>query len=102
MTDISLLRAAEVAQAICGVMWQLLAVSSGFPDDGGSAESTSRPAPAITFELRACASASSSTNPPRLVLTRMAVGFMSLRRSSLIRCSFSGVSGQCRANDITL
>ena len=54
-------RAARVAQAMCGVMQQLGAVSNGWSAGGGSTERTSRPAPAIWPARRASASACSST-----------------------------------------
>src|SRR5207237_9993820 len=55
-------RAARVAHARCGVMRQFLAVSSGFSAEGGSADKTSSPAPAILPEFNASASACSSPN----------------------------------------
>src|SRR6266487_6154209 len=68
-------RAARVAQALCGVMMQFIARSNGLLAGGGSTERTSRPAPAILLALSASANAGSSTNAPRLVFRRRAVGF---------------------------
>src|SRR5262245_20633479 len=52
---INLARASLAAQAICGVTRQFFAASSGLLAAGGSTDSTSTPAPAITPEFSASA-----------------------------------------------
>ena len=93
---ISRTRASFVAQAICGVMKQFFAVSKGLVYWGGSEESTSSPAAAITPLFSASARSFSFTKGPRPVFIRMAVGFIRARRSALTSSLVSGVRGQCR------
>src|ERR1035437_192435 len=93
---ISRARAARVAQAKCGVIRQFRAVSNGLSAGGGSADRTSRAAPARRPEFKASARADSSTRGPRLVLSRKAVGFISDRRRALTRFAVWGVGGQGR------
>ena len=65
----------DAALAMCGVSTTLGTVSrSGCTL--GSPSNTSRPAAAMRFSRRACASAASSTMPPRAMLTSVAVGFI--------------------------
>src|SRR5436190_19249157 len=89
-------RAARVAQAMCGVTRQFFARNNGLPAGGGSTERTSTAAPAMRPEFSASASACSSTSPPRLVLSKNAVGFIKASRFALTRLLVLGVSGQCR------
>src|SRR6266850_1149137 len=77
-------------------MMQFLAVRSGLLAGGGSTDKTSSPAPASLPEFSATARASSSTNCPRLVFSRNALGFIHDKRCALTRWFVSGVSGQCR------
>src|SRR5690625_7810946 len=70
--SIILVRASFVAQAICGVMMQFSAESSGLSAEGGSVESTSNPAPAICSRLSASAKSCSSINCPLEVLIKKA------------------------------
>jgi len=69
-------RAAPVAQAMCGVIRQFRAVSSGLSTEGGSTESTSSPAPAICPDSSAAARSRSTTSAPRPVLIRKAPRFI--------------------------
>src|SRR3954471_19401580 len=92
---ISLARASLAAQAMCGVTRQFLAVSSGLLAAGGSTDSTSTPAPAITPELSASARSWSTIKGPREVLINSAVGFINRNRSLFIRPCVSGNKGQC-------
>ena len=94
LTSINRARAARVAQAMCGVIKQFLAVKTGLASGGGSTASTSSAAPASRPELSADASAASSTSGPRLVLSKNAVGFISASRAALTTSLVSGVSGQ--------
>jgi hypothetical protein len=64
VVSINLNLASFVAQAICGVIMQFLAVKSGLSFGGGSKESTSIPAPAITPLLSASARSSSTIIGP--------------------------------------
>ena len=89
------IRAAWLAQAMCGVMWQFRAESSGLSCAGGSVESTSTAAAAILPLLSASARSCSHTNGPRPVLMTIAEGFMVASRSAFTRCLVSGVRGQC-------
>jgi hypothetical protein len=61
-------RAARVAQAMCGVKQQFFAVNSGLSAEGGSVESTSRPAPAMRPEFNAAASKKFYFPPQNLLL----------------------------------
>ena len=79
------LLASSDAQAMCGVITQFFAVSSGLSAFGGSVESTSIPAPAMRPSFSALASASSSMTGPREELMRMAFGFINASVSSLMR-----------------
>ena len=61
------------------------------PAGRGSTACTSRPAPAIVPALSASYSASSSTSPPRLVLTKKALGRMAAKSERLAKPAFSGM-----------
>ena len=73
---ISLCLASLVAQAICGVIRQFLALSSGLSSAGGSIETTSSPAPAI----RPLFNASARSGPPVLLDVFMERGLLHQRQ----------------------
>ena len=87
-------RAARVAHAMCGVMTQLRAVSSGLSTDGGSCDSTSSPAPAISPAASPRVIAFSSITSPREVLIITAEGFSSLSLRAFSKWNVEGVCGQ--------
>ena len=93
---ISRWRASNVAHAMCGVIWQLRAVSSGLSGAGGSVESTSTAAAAICPLLSASASACSSMSGPRPVFISIAVGFICASAAAFIKWRVLSDSGQCR------
>ncbi len=78
---------------------QFFALNSGLEGNGGSLESTSNPAPAITSLLSASARSFSLTSPPRLTLIKNDVGFIMASSPRLTNRSFESLSGQC--NDKT-
>src|SRR5690606_38274600 len=86
--------ASFVAHAMWGVIKQFFAFKSGLSGMGGSAERTSRPAPAIFSLLRANARSFSLINIPRLVFMMKAVGFINERVFVLIMFLVSSVSAQ--------
>ena len=89
-------RAAALAQAMCGVMQQFRAVSSGLSARGGSCESTSSPAAKMVPLFSASARSCSLTSGPRPVLMRMALGFICFKRAALTSSRVESVRGQCR------
>ena len=70
--------------------------NSGLSGGGGSWLSTSKPAPAMTPSRSACASAASSTRPPRAVLIRILPRFIDASSAAPIRLRVCAVSGRCR------
>src|SRR5665213_4257738 len=93
--SINLGLASVVAQAICGVMMQFLALNNGLSAGGGSVESTSRAAPAMVPWFNASARSFSTMIGPRDVLIRHAVVFLRCRLSRLMSPSVSVDKGQC-------
>ena len=84
--------ASSVDAPRCGVTITLSRARRGEPV-GGSFTKTSNPAPAMTPDVRARCSASSSINPPRATLMMNAVGFIIASCSSEIMPVVSGVFG---------
>jgi hypothetical protein len=83
-------RVGTEALAMCGVSTTF----GTFSKSGctfGSPSNTSRPAAAMRFSPRAAASAASSTIPPRAMLTRVAVGFISANSAAPIVWCDAGV-----------
>lgn len=76
-------RVSVVALPMCGRTTQLSSVNRRLSVGRGSGDVTSKPAANIVLSFRALYSASWSTTPPRLVLMKTAVDFMSEKARSL-------------------
>src|SRR5205823_14290950 len=81
--SINLALASFVAHAMCGVIMQFFALKSGLSFGGGSTESTSIPAPAITPLFSASARSSSTMIGPLEVFRRNAELFIVFKLSLL-------------------